>query len=91
MDDRNKDIASSLTLDEQDAILEIFDMPGYKVLVSKLLPALLRNKQTRILHHPILKSDDFTALALLRAEFDGAKNLIKDISELKKAYKAQAN
>ena len=79
---------AKLTLDESEQLVELLDMDGFKVLVNKVLPALLEGRRQRLFSQELTTVESFTKLALLRAEIDGAKRLAVDVADLKKALKS---
>ena len=88
---QGKNLRIGLNLDEQEALMDLLDMPGYKILVNKVLPYFHKQQQDKLHTLPILCVDDFTKLAIKRAEIDGVKEFLNLMQELKKAYKSQAN
>lgn len=81
--------AAKLSIEEKEALLDAIDTEGFKVLVSKIVPALLERRRTRVLTHALTNQESFTSLALARAELDGAKALHADLVELKKHLKSE--
>lgn len=79
---------AKLTLDESEQLAELIDMDGFKVLVNKVLPALLDSRRQRLFSQELTTVESFTQLAMLRAEIDGAKRLAADVADLKKALKS---
>ena len=76
-----------LSVDEAEQLEEVMSLDGFKVLVEHIIPALIEAKQARLLSHPLTKTEDFTELAMLRKEVDGAWKLAADLKELKKHLK----
>ena len=76
-----------LKIEEREAIAEMLDSEGFRVLVKKILPALIEFKRERLFSQTLTEPNSFTQLALTRAEVDGAKRLATDMVELKKFLK----
>jgi hypothetical protein len=80
--------AAKLSIEEKEALFDAIDTEGFRVLVNKIIPALLERKRTRVLTQTLIDQDSFTSLALARAELDGARALQADLAELKKHLKS---
>jgi hypothetical protein len=76
-----------LSMDDREQLNELLDQEGWKVLVEQVLPQLIEAKRERVFTQPLTKSDDFTNLALLVTEIEGARTLAADVRELKKFLK----
>jgi hypothetical protein len=76
-----------LSMDDREQLNELLDQEGWKVLVEQVLPQLIEAKRERVFTQPLTKSDDFTNLALLVTEIEGARKLAADVRELKKFLK----
>jgi hypothetical protein len=74
-------------MDDREQLNELLDQEGWKVLVEQVLPQLIEAKRERVFTQPLTKSDDFTNLALLVTEIEGARKLAADVRELKKFLK----
>lgn len=74
---------SKLSEEERDLLRELVDTEAFAVLVNKMLPVLIEARAERVLTQTITTQADLLALAVTRAEFDGAKRLAMDVAKLK--------
>jgi hypothetical protein len=89
MVNRFKDVVK-LGEEEAEALEDFLDSDSYKVLVDKVLPALIDQCNSRILNIQVTDQQALLRLAILKAEYDGAKRLAADIKALKKASRTGA-
>lgn len=72
-----------LNIEQRDALFELTDSEGYKVLVEHVLPQLLDQEATKVLHLRLDNLNDSHTLAIELANYQGAKALIGKLATLK--------
>lgn len=72
-----------LDMDERDALFELADSEGYKILIDKVLPALISQQAKNVLHLPLDKSESVHNLSIELARYQGARELSLKVSTLK--------
>lgn len=76
-----------LDMDERDALFELADSEGYKILVDKVLPTLISQQAKNVLHLPLDKSESVHNLSIELARYQGARELSLKVSTLKEFLK----
>lgn len=76
-----------LDMDERDALFELADSEGYKILVDKVLPTLISQQAKNVLHLPLDKSGSVHNLSIELARYQGARELSLKVSTLKEFLK----
>jgi hypothetical protein len=78
-----------LSLEEKEALAELLDCDGYKILVNKVSHLLLSKLENRIMTINLTDSTSNHTLILARASYDGAKRIIEDFKNVKQLLKGE--
>ena len=73
-----------LNEEEKDAILEMLDSDGFKLLCERILPVLIKQKQDRAFSLHIANEADLLILAVAKSKAEGAQDLLNEVASLKK-------
>lgn len=74
-------------IEEHEYLLELIDGPGYKVLIEKVLPQLLKKEADKVLMCRPENQAERDKLAYMQALYQGCRIIVEDIKALKSALR----
>lgn len=80
-----------MDIDKLEKLEEMLESDGFKVFVSEPLDKLLEDAAKALLAMPVQQEDDAFKLALVRAEYEGARKIVNKIRQLARRKQLSAD